>query len=64
MLNDTQRKVRGNGDASAAIDAVSVTKIFGSGKDKVLARTEEIPDTYWLMETLLNNMEQEFATNC
>jgi len=35
---------------------------FVSGKDKVLARTKEIPDTYWLMETLLNNMEQEFAT--
>ena len=34
---------------------------FVSGKDKVLARTKEIPDTYWLMETLLNNMEQEFT---
>jgi len=32
-------------------------------KDKVLARTKEIPDTYWLMETLLNNMELEFATH-
>jgi len=27
---------------------------------EVLARTEAIPDTYWLMETLLNNMEQAF----
>jgi GMP synthase-like glutamine amidotransferase len=35
-------------------------KYVSSGKD-VLARTEEISDTYWLMETLLNNMEQEFA---
>ena len=34
---------------------------FVSGKDRVLARTEEIPDTYWLMEALLNNMEREFA---
>jgi GMP synthase-like glutamine amidotransferase len=33
---------------------------FVSGKDEVLARTQAIPDTYWLMETLLNNMEQEF----
>jgi hypothetical protein len=32
----------------------------GSG-DEVLARTEEISDTYWLMETLLNNMEREFT---
>jgi len=34
-----------------------------STKDEVLARTEEIPDTYWLMETLLNNMEREFTAN-
>ena len=34
---------------------------FVGDKDKVLAATEEIPDTYWLMETLLNNMEQEFT---
>ncbi len=34
---------------------------FVSGKDEVLARTKEIPDTYLLMETLLNNMEQEFT---
>jgi GMP synthase-like glutamine amidotransferase len=36
---------------------------YVSTNDDVLARTEEIPDTYWLMETLLNNMEQEFAMN-
>ena len=35
--------------------------VFVSHKDKVLARTIEIPDTYWLMETLLNNMVAEFA---
>jgi len=36
---------------------------YVSTKDEVLARTDEIPDTYWLMETLLNNMTQEFAVN-
>ncbi len=35
-----------------------------STKDEVLARTKEIPDTYWLMETLLNNIQQEFSVNC
>ena len=35
-------------------------RYVGSG-DEVLARTDEIPDTYWLMETLLNNMEEKFA---
>jgi GMP synthase-like glutamine amidotransferase len=34
-------------------------KYVNSG-DEVLARTEKLPDTYWLMETLLNNMEREF----
>jgi GMP synthase-like glutamine amidotransferase len=34
---------------------------FVSTKDQVLARTEKIPDTYWLMETLLNNIEREFT---
>ncbi|MGB5746772.1 MAG: type 1 glutamine amidotransferase [Desulfobacterales bacterium] len=36
---------------------------YVSTKDEVLARTAKIPDTYWLMETLLNNMAQEFAVN-
>ena len=36
---------------------------FVSTKDEVLAQTDEIPDTYWLMEILLNNMAQEFAVN-
>jgi len=38
-----------------------VPDVFVSDKDKVLAQTKEIPDTYWLMATLLNNMEREFA---
>jgi len=36
---------------------------YVSTKDEVLARIAEIPNTYWLMETLLNNMAQEFAVN-
>jgi len=36
---------------------------YVSTKDEVLAQTDEIPDTYGLMETLLNNMAQEFAVN-
>jgi hypothetical protein len=34
---------------------------FISDKDKVIAQTKEIADTYWLMEILLNNMALEFA---
>jgi len=34
---------------------------FVCGKDEVLARTAEIPDSYWLMETLLDNMVREFT---
>jgi len=34
---------------------------FVAGKEAVLAETDKIPDTYWLMETLLNNMEQKFV---
>ena len=30
---------------------------------EVLERTMQTPDTYWLMESLLNNMEREFAEN-
>ncbi len=37
---------------------------YVSTRDEVLARTDEIPDTYWLMEALLNNMAQKFALNC
>jgi GMP synthase-like glutamine amidotransferase len=35
-------------------------RYVGSGVE-VLARTEEIRDTYWLMEALLNNMEKGFS---
>ena len=38
-----------------------VPDVFISDKDKVIAQTKEIADTYWLMETLLNNMALEFA---
>jgi hypothetical protein len=38
-----------------------VSDVFVDDKDKVLAQTEEIADSYWLMEILLNNMELEFA---
>jgi GMP synthase-like glutamine amidotransferase len=38
-----------------------VPDVFVGDKDTVLAQTQEIPDTYWLMETLLNNMEREFT---
>lgn len=36
---------------------------FVQVKDEVLARTDELPDTYGLMETLLNNIEREFMTS-
>jgi len=39
------------------------TDDYVSTKDEVLAQTDEIPNTYWLMEILLNNMAQEFAVN-
>jgi len=33
---------------------------FVSPAEEILARTEKIRDTYWLMEILLNNMVEEF----
>jgi GMP synthase-like glutamine amidotransferase len=33
---------------------------FVSPAEEILARTDKIPDTYWLMEILLNNMSEEF----
>ena len=33
---------------------------YVSSADEVLARTEKLPETNWLMETLLNNMEKKF----
>jgi GMP synthase-like glutamine amidotransferase len=38
-----------------------ITDRYVCSGDEVLARTEEIPDTYWLMDTLLNNIEKEFS---
>ncbi len=38
-----------------------VPDMFVSSGDEVLARTEMLSDTYWLMETLLDNMEQELT---
>lgn len=34
---------------------------FVSGKEAVLTQTEQLPDTYWLMETLLDNIDREFG---
>ena len=34
---------------------------FVAGKDAVLAQTETLPDNYWLMATLLDNMEKQFV---
>jgi len=33
---------------------------YVAGKEAILAQTAEIPDTYWLMEKLLDNMLREF----
>jgi GMP synthase-like glutamine amidotransferase len=33
---------------------------FADDKESIAIRTEKVQDTYWLMETLLNNMEKEF----
>jgi GMP synthase-like glutamine amidotransferase len=40
-----------------------VPEKYVHSREEVLARTEALPDTYWLMETLLNNIEQEYAVN-
>ncbi len=36
---------------------------FVAGQEAVLAQTETIPDTYWLMAALLDNMDREFGLN-
>ena len=36
---------------------------YVSGTEAVLAKTERIPETYWLAETLLNNMERRFTND-
>lgn len=33
---------------------------FADGREFIATQTEKVQDTYWLMETLLNNMEKEF----
>ena len=40
-----------------------VKNSYISPKEEVLAGTENIADTYWLMESLLNNIERKFAVN-
>ena len=34
---------------------------FIVGKEAVLAQIEQIPETYWLMEAILDNMDREFG---
>jgi GMP synthase (glutamine-hydrolysing) len=34
---------------------------YVAGKEAVLAKTRQIPDTYWLMERLLDNLHLEFG---
>lgn len=36
---------------------------YVAGKAAILEKTEKIPDTYWLMEILLDNLQQEFGTD-
>ena len=38
-----------------------IQDLFVSGKEAVLTQTEQLPDTYWLMETLLDNIDREFG---
>jgi len=33
---------------------------FVAGKEKILEQSDQVPDTYWLMEMLLDNMVREF----
>ena len=35
---------------------------YVAGKESVLSKTEQIPDTYWLMERLLDNMDREYGS--
>jgi GMP synthase-like glutamine amidotransferase len=35
--------------------------LFVGGKEKVLAETEKVPDTYWLMEALLDNIQKAYV---
>jgi GMP synthase-like glutamine amidotransferase len=38
-----------------------VPNTFVAGYNAVVSQTKEMPDTYWLMEGLLNNIEREFS---
>ena len=38
-----------------------IPNTYVAGRDAVTAQTREVPDTYWLMEGLLNNIEREFG---
>ena len=40
-----------------------VPDMYVSSGNEVLARTDNLADTYWLMENLLNNMEREYGFN-
>ena len=35
--------------------------VFVGGKEQVLAETEKVPETYWLMEALLNNIQEAYV---
>lgn len=34
---------------------------YVAGKEAVLSKSEQIPETYWLMELILDNMDREFG---
>jgi hypothetical protein len=34
-----------------------------AGKEAVLSESEQVPETYWLMELLLDNMERHYFGN-
>ena len=34
---------------------------YVAGKEAVLSKSGQIPETYWLMELLLDNMDREFG---
>jgi GMP synthase-like glutamine amidotransferase len=36
---------------------------YVTGKDAVLSKSGQLPETYWLMELLLDNMEREFGAD-
>jgi GMP synthase-like glutamine amidotransferase len=36
---------------------------FVAGKEAIMAQTESLPENYWLIATVLDNMEREFGAN-